>query len=116
MEVPIEILYPNDNVTMNDFIVPGKPTIGDKWLLTPNQLILLETIVKAAEDEEHGFYLLPNDLKFFKRILEEETFKKDDILMLRCVTIHYFNHRHSDIGFRAAYPMELHKNLHYGIK
>lgn len=114
-EVPIEILYPDMDITMDDFIVPGKPTVGDRWLLTPNQEVLLKTILEAASDEEHGFYLLPKDFEFFKRILTEREFGKGDILMLQCLSVHYMNHRHSDRDRRYSYPMEIHKKVYYGI-
>jgi len=115
-EVPIDVLYPHMRVTMDDFIVPGKPNIGDRWLLTPNQEVLLKTILEAASDEEHGFYLLPKDFTYFKRILTEREFGKDDILMLRCLSVHYMNHRHSDREHRYPYPMEIHQKIHYGIE
>jgi hypothetical protein len=115
-EIPIDVLYPDRRVTMDDFIVPGKPTLGDRWLLTPNQEISLEAILKAASDEEHGFYLLPKDFTYFKKILTEKKFGKEDILMLRCLFTHYMNHRHSDREHRSPYPMEIYKKVHYGIK
>lgn len=116
IEIPIEVLYPDEEVTMNSFLLPGKPTNGDKWKLTPHQFNLLSTIVQAAEDEEHGFYLLPKDLEFFKRIINDSEFYQSDRLWLQCGVIHYYNHRHSDRDIRFEYPFEIYENLYYGNK
>lgn len=116
MQIPIEALYPNEEVTMDSFIIPGRKVVGGKWKLTPQQKVLIQTMVEAAEDSEHGFYLLPKDLEFFKRVISDSEYREEDRVWLQCGVVHYFNHRHSDRISRYSYPMEIHKKLHYGIK